>query len=106
MKRLIDFLLENAGASIKYRVKKEILNIPVECDEMQALQSEILNLSRVKKAFAIQREDGFIGSVIHGAYFDGFDSTVAFEFYEPTMERLSDYLGLFCELFPPKKQSK
>ena len=34
---LIDFLLENAGASIKYRVKKEILNVPVESDEMQEL---------------------------------------------------------------------
>lgn len=28
-----------------------------------------------------------------------------FEFYEPTVERLPDYLGLFCEFFPPKKQS-
>ena len=74
--RVIDFLLENAGVSIKYRVKREILNIPIESDEMLALQAEILNLPRVKKAFAIQREDGFIGSVIHGVYFDGFDSTV------------------------------
>lgn len=75
-KKLIEFLLENAGVSIKYRVKKEILSIPVDCDEMQALQAEILSLARVKKAFAAQKEDGFIGSVIHGVYFDGFDSTV------------------------------
>ena len=71
--RLIDFLLENAGSSIKYRVKKEILHVPVESEEMQKLQAEILNLPRVKKAFAAQKEDGFIGSVIHGGYFDGFD---------------------------------
>ncbi len=95
---LIDFLLENAGASIKYRVKKEILNIPVDCDEMQALQAEILNLSRVKKAFAIQREDGFIGSVIHGAYFDGFDSTLnllkryGVEITNPDLQRAKECL--------------
>lgn len=96
--RLIEFLLENAGASIKYRVKKEILNVPVDCDEMQALQSEILNLSRVKKTFAIQREDGFIGSVIHGAYFDGFDSTLnllkryGVEITNPDLQRAKECL--------------
>ena len=96
--RLIEFLLENAGASIKYRVKKEILNIPVDCDEMQALQSEILNLSHVKKAFGCQREDGFIGSVIHGVYFDGFDSTVQLlkrygvEIANPNMQRAKECL--------------
>ena len=74
--RLIEFLLENAGVSIRYRVKRDILNVPVIDDEMQKLQVEILKLPRVKKAFAAQKEDGFIGNVIHGVYFDGFDSTV------------------------------
>ena len=96
--RLIDFLLENAGASIKYRVKKEMLNVPVGSDEMKELQSEILNLARVKKAFACQREDGFIGSVIHGVYFDGFDSTVnllkryGVEINNPHMQRAKECL--------------
>lgn len=96
--RLIDFLLENAGASIKYRVKKEILNIPTDCEEMQKLQSEILNLSKVKKAFACQRDDGFIGSVLHGVYFDGFDSTVnllkryGVEITNPNMQRAKECL--------------
>lgn len=96
--RLVDFLLENAGASIRYRVKKEILHIPVESDEMQTLQSDILNLPRIKKAFSIQKEDGFIGSVIHGAYFDGFDSTVnllkryGVENSNPNMQRAKECL--------------
>ncbi len=96
--RLIEFLLENAGASIKYRVKKEILKVPVESEEMQKLQADILKLPRVKKAFAIQREDGFIGSVIHGAYFDGFDSTVnllkryGVEITNPNMQRAKECL--------------
>lgn len=96
--KLIDFLLENAGASIRYRVKKEILNIPVDSDEMQTLQAEITNLSRIKKAFSIQKDDGFIGSVIHGAYFDGFDSTVnllkrhGVEITHPNMQRAKECL--------------
>lgn len=96
--RLIEFLLKNAGASIKYRVKKEILNVPVKSDEMQKLQAEILDLPRVKKAFSAQKEDGFIGSVIHGAYFDGFDSTVnllkryGVEITNPNMQRAKECL--------------
>ena len=72
----IDFLLENAPPNILYRVKKEILNESPDVSEMNDLQAQILNLPRVKKAFACQRENGFLGSVIHGVYFDGFDSTV------------------------------
>lgn len=96
--KIIDFLLENAGASIKYRVKKELLSIPVESAEMQKLQAEILNLPRVKKAFAAQKEDGFIGNVIHGGYFDGFDSTVnllkryGVEITNPVMKRAKECL--------------
>ena len=73
---LIDFLLENAPSNILYRVKKEILQERTDSPEMLYLQSQILNLPKVKKAFACQRENGFFGSVIHGVYFDGFDSTV------------------------------
>lgn len=73
---LLDFLLENAPSNILYRVKKEILQERTDSPEMLSLQSQILNLPKVKKAFACQRNNGFFGSVIHGVYFDGFDSTV------------------------------
>ena len=73
---LLDFLLENAPSNILYRVKKEILQERTASPEMLSLQSQILNLPKVKKAFACQRNNGFFGSVIHGVYFDGFDSTV------------------------------
>ena len=72
----IDFLLENASPNILYRVKKEILKERTDSSEMLSLQEQILNLPKVKKAFACQRENGFFGSVLHGVYFDGFDSTV------------------------------
>ena len=74
--KLIDFLLENAPPNILYRVRKEILKEPIDTPEMLELQSKILDLPKVKKAFACQREDGFFGSMLHGVYFDGFDSTL------------------------------
>ena len=43
---------------------------------MLSLQEQILTLPKVKKAFTCQRDNGFFGSVLHGVYFDGFDSTV------------------------------
>lgn len=72
----VDFLLDNAPPNIQYRVKKEILNEAIDTSEMVELQARILTLPKVKKAFACQRENGFFGSVLHGGYFDGFDSTV------------------------------
>lgn len=98
IQNLIDFLLENAGVSIRYRVKREILNVPVESEEMQKLQAEILDLPRVKKAFAVQKEDGFLGNVLHGGYYDGFDSTVnllkryGVEMDNPNLQRAKEAL--------------
>lgn len=43
---------------------------------MLDLQERLLSLPKVKKCFACQNENGFIGSVIHVVYFYGFDSTV------------------------------
>lgn len=72
----INFLLDNASSNIQYRVKKEILNEAIDTSEMLELQAKILTLPKVKKAFSCQRENGFFGSVLHGVYFDGFDSTI------------------------------
>lgn len=74
--QILKFVFENASPNILYRLKKEILQERTDSPEMLSLQSQILNLPKVKKAFACQRENGFFGSVIHGVYFDGFDSTV------------------------------
>lgn len=74
--QILNFVLENSSPNIIYRVKKEILQERTDSPEMLSLQSQILNLPKVKKAFTCQRENGFFGSVIHGIYFDGFDSTV------------------------------
>ena len=95
----IDFLLENAPVNILYRVKKEILKEAIDSPEMLELQAKILNLPKVKKAFACQRENGFFGSVLHGVYFDGFDSTVnllkrnGVEITEPRMIKAKESLA-------------
>lgn len=73
---LINFVLANASPNIQYRVKRDILKEQIDTFEMRELQSQILTLPKVKKAFACQRENGFFGSVLHGVYFDGLDSTV------------------------------
>ena len=74
--RVLDYLLEYAPVNILYRVKREILHEREDTAEMTALQEQICNLPKVKKAFACQDERGFFGKTLHGVYFDGFDSTV------------------------------
>ena len=96
---LLDFVLTNASPNIQYRIKKEILKEPIDTSEMLELQSKIFTLPKVKKAFACQQENGFFGSVIHGVYFDGFDSTVdllkrnGVELSEPRMIKARDSLA-------------
>lgn len=96
--KTIDFIMKNAAPNIKYRILKEVFHEAIDTDRMQKLQSEILKLPKVRKAFSCQREDGFIGTVIHGAYFDGFDSTVSLlkrngvELSNPHMQRAKESL--------------
>jgi len=74
--QIIDFLLENASPNIKYRVKRDILKESIDSVEMQNLQEKILDLPKIKKTFATQKANGFLGDVVHGAYFSGFDTNV------------------------------
>ena len=67
----IDFLLENACASIRYLVQRDLLKIPTDDPAMLALQEEILNQANVQKILAAQCEDGWLGHELHGN--DGMD---------------------------------
>lgn len=97
-KKLVDFTFENSSANIKYRILRDIYGEPVDTDRMKKLQTELLNLPKVKKAFSVQREDGFIGNVIHGIYFYGFDSTLLLlkrygvEISEPRLQKAKEFL--------------
>ena len=77
---------------------KEILDESCDSDKMIQLQEDILNLPKVKKAFSVQKESGFLGRVLHGVYFDGFDSTLnllkrnGVELSNPNMQRAKDSL--------------
>lgn len=95
---IIEFILKYGSVNIKYRVKKEILGESCDSDSMKLLQRQILELPRVKKAFSVQKTSGFLGNVLHGAYFDGFDSTLdllkrnGVEISNPNMQRAKDSL--------------
>lgn len=62
---VIDFLLSNANPSIKYRVKKEVLDCITPEVETE-LQAEILNEDNIQTIINSQKPNGFIGNNLHG----------------------------------------
>ncbi len=64
-KNMIEFLLNNAGASIRYRVKKEILGNITE-EEETALQEEIMAEPISVLIANCQKENGWLGNGFHG----------------------------------------
>ena len=64
-KNTIDFLLENAGASIRYRVKKEILG-NISDKEEAVLQEEIMAEPISVLIANCQKENGWLGNGFHG----------------------------------------
>ena len=61
----IDFLLNNAGPSIRYRVKKEILG-NISYEEETALQDEIMAEPISILITDCQKENGWLGNGFHG----------------------------------------
>lgn len=75
---IVDFLLENGGSSVRYRVKRDILNEDIHSKEMSCLQAEILKKYQVRKLLDNQHEDGWIGKELHGGRDQGLDSSVSY----------------------------
>ena len=63
--KLIKFLLENANSSIKYRIKKEILNDITPAEEAD-LQSQIIAEPITQLIINCQKENGWLGNGFHG----------------------------------------
>jgi hypothetical protein len=61
----IDFLLENAGPVIQYRLKKEILQTITKTEE-ENLLAQIYQLPYFKLVESYAKPNGFIGEGIHG----------------------------------------
>lgn len=78
MQNVIDFLLDHAGDSIQYRLRRDILNAPPQSDEMGNLRDRILRKPRVMKILNAQQPDGWIGDCLHGSPPSGLDSNVWF----------------------------
>lgn len=95
---IVEYILNYGSVNLKYRVNKEILGESCDSESMRQLQKQILELPKVRKAFSVQNETGFLGNVLHGAYFDGFDSTLdllkryGVEISNPNMQRAKDAL--------------
>ncbi|MDF2685981.1 MAG: hypothetical protein K0S55_1162 [Clostridia bacterium] len=64
--KMIKFLLENANPSIKYRVKKEILN-DITAAEEKELQEQIMAEPFIQLIVRCQKENGWLGNGFHGA---------------------------------------
>ncbi len=60
----IDFLLENAGPVIRYRLRKEILR-DLPSDEEESLLNQIYETPHFKLAQTYAKPDGYIGSGMH-----------------------------------------
>ena len=64
--KMVNFLLENANPSIKYRVKKEVLNEDIPAKEKNDLQAQIMEEPIIKLIVACQKENGWLGNGFHG----------------------------------------
>lgn len=62
---VIKMLLENSCPSRKFRIRRELLNEPVNSAENTKLQSEILKDEKVKEVLSWQKPDGWLGGKFH-----------------------------------------
>jgi hypothetical protein len=73
--QITDRLLQDGDASIRYRIKREILGISPDVAEMRELQSQIAGKRKVIEVVSLPKEpaggDGWIGTELHGV--TGFD---------------------------------
>ncbi|MDF2542459.1 MAG: hypothetical protein K0S47_2177 [Herbinix sp.] len=63
--KMITFLLKNANPSIKRRVKNEIL-YDLALNEAEEYQAQILQEPMIQHIMACQKENGWIGTSLHG----------------------------------------
>jgi len=64
LSKSIDFLLENAGPVIRYRLRKEILNDTAKAEE-EALLEQIYRMPHFRLLQTYVKPDGYIGSGAH-----------------------------------------
>ncbi|MDD3126825.1 MAG: hypothetical protein PHC32_01370 [Candidatus Izemoplasmatales bacterium] len=59
-------LSQRAGPSIAYRIKKEIFLEDINNNDMQELQNKIVNRVEIQRIFSLQKDDGWLGGLLHG----------------------------------------
>lgn len=90
MNKAIEFLLDNACSSIRYRLKKEILS-DIDSYEEETLQSQILEDKLIQEFLARQNSDGWIDEDFHSE--KGIETAI----------RLLSEKGVLSEQFPIQK---
>lgn len=64
MERMCGFLLKNAGPSIVYRVRNEVLH-DLSVSDAESLQAQILNEKQVRQIIENAQPDGWLGTCFH-----------------------------------------
>lgn len=64
--RMIDFLLKNANPSIRYRTRSEVLQEDIPMQDMQGMQSQIMEEPIIRSIVACQKKNGWLGNGFHG----------------------------------------
>lgn len=95
MNQIVEFLLENACPSIKYRVKKEVLN-EISLYEEEYLQNQILEDRLVKEFLEKQNTDGWIDEDFHSE--KGVETAIRLFFEKGVLHNQSSILRMINEL--------
>ena len=63
---MADFLIKYANPSIKYRVKREVLNESVSADEKEYLHQQVMREPIIQSIVSCQKDNGWLGNGFHG----------------------------------------
>lgn len=74
MASVVSFLMQNACAGIRYRLRRELFGESPDSADMTALQEEVLAQPNVRRLLARRHPDGWIGRELHGG--EGLDGSV------------------------------
>jgi len=102
-RKTIDYLLDNGGNSIQYRVRRDILGQDIQTDQMKFLHDRILEKHRLKKIFSAQHEDGWIGDELHGQPAKAIESSVYVLLYHGVEKGHTTFRKVAHALLHPKE---
>lgn len=67
MASVVSFLMQNACAGIRYRLRRELFGESPDSADMTALQEDVRAQPNVRRLLARRHLDGWIGRELHGS---------------------------------------